>query len=734
MLSLRPTLDRGRPLRVLALGAHADDIEIGCGGTVLRLCQALEEVSMRWVVLGAEGTRAEEADRSAAAFAASVASPDVDVCGFRDSFFPSARGELKEFFERLKSEPAPDLVLTHTRHDLHQDHRVVNELTWNTFRDHAILEYEVPKYDGDLGQPNVFVPLAQDVCLRKAELLLEHFGSQRGPALVHDRSLSLASAPSRCRMRVIDRLRRGLPRPEGCDHGVTTALDVVDADIAAIVDECRSELEAIAGRHLLITGGAGFLGYYLVQAPLRFNDECSATERISVTVYDNYARGVPGWLDGLAARDDLDLVRHDVREPLPAEAANADFIIHAAGIASPIYYRQHPIETNGRERSWDSGRSGALARERAESGRPVERLLFFSSSEIYGDPAPEAIPTPETYRGNVSCTGPRACYDESKRYGETLCVNFARQHDVRVTMARPFNNYGPGLKISDRPRSPCSTSPRDSRFLPRRSGREGHRAALRWQGHTDVLLRGRCRQRVPEDARAGTTRRAVQRRSRSRWGSPEVSMLRYRVVVVKSTVMPGTTDLVVLGELERASGKRAGSDFGVCVNPEFLTEGRAISDFMESDRIVIGAIDERSAEVLEQLYAGLAQAPIVRTTTRTAEVIKVASNALLAASISFANEIANLCSAVGDADVAEVMRGVHLMREFGAPRAARAPLTSFLEAGCGFGGSCLPKDVRSLAAHGKRLGQATPLLGAVVEVNAGRAAELVARLKRHLPS
>ena len=209
---------------------------------------------------------------------------------------------------------------------------------------------------------------------------------------------------------------------------------------------------------------------------------------------------------------------------------------------------------------------------------------------------------------------------------------------------------------------------------------------------------------------------------------------RYRVVVVKSTVMPGTTDLVVLGELERASGKRAGSDFGVCVNPEFLTEGRAISDFMEPDRIVIGAIDERSAEVLEQLYAGLAQAPIVRTTTRTAEVIKIASNALLAASISFANEIANLCSAVGDADVAEVMRGVHLMREFGAPRAARAPLTSFLEAGRGFGGSCLPKDVRSLAAHGKRLGQATPLLGAVVEVNAGRAAELVARLKRHLPS
>ena len=179
MLSLRPEIDPGRPLRVLALGAHADDIEIGCGGTVLWLCEAIESVSMRWVVLGAGGERAGEADDSAAAFAASATSLEVEVCGFRDSFFPSVWAELKEFFERLKSEPAPDLVLTHFRDDLHQDHRVVNELTWNTFRDHAILEYEVPKYDGDLGQPNVFVPLGESVCKRKVDLLLEHFGSQR---------------------------------------------------------------------------------------------------------------------------------------------------------------------------------------------------------------------------------------------------------------------------------------------------------------------------------------------------------------------------------------------------------------------------------------------------------------------------------------------------------------------------------------------------------------------------
>jgi UDP-glucuronate decarboxylase len=124
-------------------------------------------------------------------------------------------------------------------------------------------------------------------------------------------------------------------------------------------------------------------------------------------------------------------------------------VIHAASIASPIFYRRYPIET------MDANVNGlrnlleyALARKRA--GQPLAGFLFYSTSEIYGDPTPDNIPTPETYRGNVSCTGPRACYDESKRYGETLCVNFAQQHDMQITIARPFNNYGPGLKITDR--------------------------------------------------------------------------------------------------------------------------------------------------------------------------------------------------------------------------------------------------------------------------------------------
>jgi UDP-glucuronate decarboxylase len=228
----------------------------------------------------------------------------------------------------------------------------------------------------------------------------------------------------------------------------STAAGVVEADLGQIVASARSELEQIAGKKLLVTGGGGFLGYYLVQAALAWNRDASPSERIAVTVLDSFMRGVPDWLDAVAG-DDLSLVEHDIRRPLAPELGHFEYVIHAAGIASPTYYRRHPIET------MDANVGGLRflldrAVEDAEAGRSVEGMLFFSSSEIYGDPTPENIPTPETYRGNVSCTGPRACYDESKRYGETLCVNFARQYGVPVTIARPFNNYGPGLKITDR--------------------------------------------------------------------------------------------------------------------------------------------------------------------------------------------------------------------------------------------------------------------------------------------
>jgi LmbE family N-acetylglucosaminyl deacetylase len=181
MLGLR--LDggsRARPLRVLALGAHADDIEIGCGGTLLRLAEAHPDAEILWVVLSADARREEEARRSAADFAAGFAALRVLVSGFRDGFFPYLGEAVKSFFEELKGEIDPDVVFTHQRADLHQDHRLASELTWNTFRDHLILEYEIPKYDGDLGAPNVFVHLSPAVVQRKVDLLLAHFGSQAG--------------------------------------------------------------------------------------------------------------------------------------------------------------------------------------------------------------------------------------------------------------------------------------------------------------------------------------------------------------------------------------------------------------------------------------------------------------------------------------------------------------------------------------------------------------------------
>ena len=229
----------------------------------------------------------------------------------------------------------------------------------------------------------------------------------------------------------------------------TSASEVVKSDLDRILDGLGPELTEIAGKKLLITGGAGFLGYYLVQAPLAWNRRAKAGDQIEVTVLDSYVRGVPDWLSQLSAADGLSLLEHDIRRPLPESLGDFEYVIHAAGIASPTYYRQHPIETMDAN---ITGLRQLLDRvvEVGGRGRRTDGFLFFSSSEIYGDPPPDQIPTPETYRGNVSCTGPRACYDESKRYGETLCVNFAHQHGVPVTMARPFNNYGPGLKLTDR--------------------------------------------------------------------------------------------------------------------------------------------------------------------------------------------------------------------------------------------------------------------------------------------
>ena len=211
----------------------------------------------------------------------------------------------------------------------------------------------------------------------------------------------------------------------------------------------------------------------------------------------------------------------------------------------------------------------------------------------------------------------------------------------------------------------------------------------------------------------------------------------YHVVVVKSTVVPGTTDSVVSPLLEQASGKRAGRDFGVGMNPEFLTEGQAVRDFLEPDRIVLGAGDERAAEVLEALYAPFPAVPKIRTNPRTAEMIKYASNALLATAISFSNEIANLCAALGGVDAVDVMHGVHASSylSVGAGEArVEAPLAAFLLPGCGFGGSCLPKDVSALAAHGEAAGAPMRLLQSVLAVNREQPEQFLRRLEAHFPS
>jgi LmbE family N-acetylglucosaminyl deacetylase len=167
--------------RVLVLGCHADDAEIGCGGTMLSLLERHPSLAVTWVVLGASVPQREvEARASAAALLAGAErEPEIVVESFRDGFFPYLGTAVKEFFEELKGRVSPQLVLTHVGRDRHQDHRLISELTWNTFRDHLILEYEVPKYDGDLRSPNLFVPLTEAVLERKVAILLEHFPSQR---------------------------------------------------------------------------------------------------------------------------------------------------------------------------------------------------------------------------------------------------------------------------------------------------------------------------------------------------------------------------------------------------------------------------------------------------------------------------------------------------------------------------------------------------------------------------
>lgn len=178
MLNLTPGRSTDSKLRLLCLGAHSDDIEIGCGGTVLTLLERYSDVEVRWVVFSGSEERVREARSSAEVFLSRARAREVVIKSYRDGYFPFVGAQIKDDFELLKREFSPDLVLTHSRDDRHQDHRLISDLTWNTFRNHLILEYEIPKYDGDLGQPNFFVPLEEAVCSRKVQTIVGSFRSQ----------------------------------------------------------------------------------------------------------------------------------------------------------------------------------------------------------------------------------------------------------------------------------------------------------------------------------------------------------------------------------------------------------------------------------------------------------------------------------------------------------------------------------------------------------------------------
>jgi dTDP-glucose 4,6-dehydratase/UDP-glucuronate decarboxylase len=215
---------------------------------------------------------------------------------------------------------------------------------------------------------------------------------------------------------------------------------VIKQDISEIIG--RIDNIRFSGKTILLTGGGGFLGTYFVHYFAELNDSKIIEKPCKLYVVENFIRGIPNWFESIRGREDIEIIEADINKPL--SLPKSDFIIHAATIASPTYYRMHPIET------MDANVIGLRNLLDFIKDNPCESLLFFSTSEIYGDPPPEHIPTKETYRGNVSCTGPRACYDESKRYGETLCVNFYQQYNIPVKVARPFNNFGPGLRLSDK--------------------------------------------------------------------------------------------------------------------------------------------------------------------------------------------------------------------------------------------------------------------------------------------
>ncbi len=198
--------------RLLVLGAHCDDVDIGCGGTLLHLCKQHPDLEVKWVTFSGDAARKAETEAAAGAFLQAASGKSIEVLDFKDGFFPWEGAKMKERFEEIAGAFSPDVVFTHRRDDRHQDHRVVAELAWNTFRDQLLLEYEIPKWEGDLGQPNLYVPLSADICRRKIAFLMDFYTESGWPGLVHRGSL-LGDAPHpRCRVPIAERIGGGVPR------------------------------------------------------------------------------------------------------------------------------------------------------------------------------------------------------------------------------------------------------------------------------------------------------------------------------------------------------------------------------------------------------------------------------------------------------------------------------------------------------------------------------------------
>ncbi|VVB57146.1 GDP-L-fucose synthase [uncultured archaeon] len=217
---------------------------------------------------------------------------------------------------------------------------------------------------------------------------------------------------------------------------------VVEEDLAIIAKNNEPLFHKLDGKTLLVTGGAGFLGAYFVELAAYWNEKYAKTP-CQIYCMDTHIVSDAGRLSYLKGRPYFHDLEQSILQPLPA-GLKPDYILHCASIASPIFYRKYPIET------MDANVLGTRNLLDYAKSNKIESMLFFSTSEVYGDPPADKIPTSEDYRGNVSCTGPRACYDESKRFGETMCINFHQVHQVPVKIARPFNVYGPGMRITDR--------------------------------------------------------------------------------------------------------------------------------------------------------------------------------------------------------------------------------------------------------------------------------------------